>query len=88
MMSNEQWIESLRKAGVKAAHPDDGSVIRDESELRFRYPQYFDNPAIGDVIALGTREQFRFVAITAIRRTIGGYTYYRFRPLVKVVANV
>lgn len=86
-MSANTWIEKLKVAGVKAAHPDDGCVNRDENEIRFRYPSFFDNPCIGNVIALGNHESFRLVSIVSVRKSVPGYLYYRFRPIVKVVIH-
>lgn len=49
----DAWVASLRKAGVKAAHPDDGWVDRQRNTVRFNYPHFFDDPHIGDLVALG-----------------------------------
>lgn len=64
----QEWIAALRADGVKAAHPDDGWVKRDENRVHLCYPQFNDNPAVGDLIALGSsyRGQARLVRVTRI----------------------
>jgi hypothetical protein len=54
-MEREQdaWIASLRAAGVKAAHPDDGWVDRTHNTVQFVYPQFNDGAKAGDLVALG-----------------------------------
>lgn len=61
------WVEHLRRCGLKAAHPDDGWVDREANTLRFSYPQFYDNPQVGDLIALGshTDRGWRVVRLTA-----------------------
>lgn len=49
----EVWIASLRAAGVKAAHPDDGWVNREKNTVSLVYPQFDDGATHGDLIALG-----------------------------------
>ena len=71
------WIASLRAAGVKAAHPDDGWVDRERDTVFFCYPQFDDGVAIGDLIALGwpqwnsTKPQHRIVRV--IGKTVGPF---------------
>lgn len=61
------WIDQLRAAGVKAAHPDDGWVKRDQGYFQFAYPQFNDKPTVGDVVALGSPwNGHRLVRITRI----------------------
>jgi hypothetical protein len=48
-----QWIAGLREQGVKAAHPDDGWVNRDEHKIHLAYPQFDDGLEVGDLLALG-----------------------------------
>jgi len=64
-----QWVAALRAAGVKAAHPDDGWVDREHSEVQFVYPQFNDGVTEGDVIALGWHDGHRLVRITQVRRS-------------------
>ena len=61
-----EWIHELREQGVKASHPDDGWVNREENYVQFSYPQFYENPKVGDKIALGRHEKYRIVKITKI----------------------
>lgn len=51
------WVQALRDAGVKAAHPDDGWVKRNpdrSGHVHLEYPQFKDGALeVGDLIALG-----------------------------------
>lgn len=50
------WTTRLRDVGVKLAHPDDGWVHRDADPPYLNvswYPQFNDNPQVGDLMALG-----------------------------------
>lgn len=53
------WIRDLRARGVKAAHPDDGWVKRDEKKVHLEYPQFGSvrTLEIGDLIALGSPDR-------------------------------
>lgn len=53
----------LRRAGIKAAHPDDGWVDRKKNTIHFAYPQFNDGAGIGDKIALGWSDKWRIVTI-------------------------
>lgn len=57
----KEWVNALKKAGVKAAHPDDGWIDRTKNIVRFVYPYFYTNLAPGDVIALGRPGRYRFV---------------------------
>ena len=48
-----QWVKFLQSLGVKAAHPDDGWVNREENYVQLVYPQFNDSPKVGDIICLG-----------------------------------
>lgn len=52
------WTEILREMGVKFAHPDDGWVDRNaDGSGRVTlswYPQFNDEPKVGDLMAIGT----------------------------------
>lgn len=58
------WVEDLRSQGVKAAHPDDGWVDRKDNKVHFCYPQFSNNPQVGDVVALGRPGRHRLVRLT------------------------
>lgn len=65
---HDEWVESLRAQGIKAAHPDDGWVDREKSTVHFAYPQFNDGVKVGDQIALGwpgKHNKTRIVTITA-----------------------
>lgn len=49
----DEWVAALRARGIKAAHPDDGWVKKDENKLFFCYPQFNDLAGVGDLVALG-----------------------------------
>jgi hypothetical protein len=59
----DRWISNLRAAGIKAAHPDDGWVDRENNTVHFSYPQFDDGCAIGDRVALGWADKYRVVTI-------------------------
>jgi hypothetical protein len=78
-MKREQaeWVAMLRTLGVKLAHPDDGWVERsgrNKDSLLPCYPQFDDNPKVGELIALGwpqwqsKKPQHRIVRVTRIQR--------------------
>jgi hypothetical protein len=82
-----RWIEELRFRGVKAAHPDDGWVLRESNEVTLTYPQFNDGLCVGDLLALGwpeIREDValmrctRLVRITGQRTSQMGITWLRF----------
>lgn len=62
------WVADLRKDGVKAAHPDDGWVKRDQSKVHLCYPQFNDGLGVGDLLALGWADRWRVVRITATEK--------------------
>jgi len=77
-LSEVQWIKSLRKAGVKAAHPDDGWVDRTTNIVTFAYPQFDDGVSPGDYIALGySFWAWRIVRVVSVERQ----GYYKFEDL-------
>ena len=53
-IDRQKWINLLRSLGIKAAHPDDGWVNREENSIRFAYPSFNDHPRVGDLIVLGS----------------------------------
>ena len=75
-----QWIRFLRQIGVKAAHPDDGWVNRDNNSVFFCYPQFNDKPKAGDLICLGSHyeKDNRIVRVTDRKKSIisRSVTYY------------
>jgi len=78
-----KWIEELRAQGIKAAHPDDGWVDRKINKVSFCYPQFNDGVFIGDIIALGTYEEWRLVKVTEQRGTLINSQVFMFEPIVE-----
>lgn len=86
MAENErEWVEQLRSQGVKAAHPDDGWVDRENNTIYFAYPQFNDGVQIGDTIALGWDwHRTRLVrVIGVIEQPLMGEPRYAFEPIVE-----
>ncbi len=69
--NNEQrWIAELRANGVKAAHPDDGWVDRENHSFQFAYPQFNDGAEVGSRVVLGWyNSKTRVVRVTRIERS-------------------
>lgn len=80
----DKWIEMLRKDGIKAAHPDDGWVNRQDNKVVLCYPQFNDGVSIGDRICLGWHDKWRIVTITSIEQGLTGLKYYHFDTRVNV----
>lgn len=82
----DEWIASLRAAGVKAAHPDDGWVNRKDNYVQFAYPQFNDGVKAGDLIALGwprwgdKKPKHRIVRLVEFRPARFGDGSWKFEP--------
>lgn len=72
------WVEQLRADGVKAAHPNDGWVDRENRVAQLCYPQFYDGLAVGDWLALGDHEKWIIVRVTAIESMLLG-KWFRYR---------
>lgn len=73
-----QWIADLRERGIKAAHPDDGWVDRDEDKIHLCYPDFNDGLAVGGLLALGWPWQdTRIVRITGVSANRFAVPYVR-----------
>jgi hypothetical protein len=70
--AKQAWIADLRERGIKAAHPDDGWVDRNENSILFCYPQFNDGVDVGDFVALGHPDKYRIVQITDFRDLMFG----------------
>jgi len=82
--NKRQWIMDLRSQGVKASHPDDGWVDRNENTVFFSYPQFNDYPQVGDTIALGWDWKWRLVKVVAIVPCYFGTDIkYAFEPIIE-----
>ncbi len=78
------WIAKLRNLGIKAAHPDDGWVDREENKLTFAYPQFNDGVEVGDLVCLGwAGQRSRVMKITAVKRSdfFDSLVYYYFEQV-------
>lgn len=76
------WVEELTRLGVEIAHPDDGWVDRERSEVSFAYPTMKQRPpGVGVRVALGAPRSWRLVELTAeVRRPLGA-SRWRFAPV-------
>jgi len=83
-VKHDHWVKKLRAYGVKAALPDDGWVNRGLNEVQFVYPFFNDGCGVGDRIALGSHDRFRFVVLLErVPPTFmlgDGDERWRFRP--------
>lgn len=80
--AESEWVDDLRRRGVKAAHPDDGWVDRENDTVQLVYPQFNDRPSIGDRIALGwgwRPEEARVVEVSGVTRNLFGNVAYHFK---------
>lgn len=50
----EEWINSLKEEGFKAAHPNDGWVDRKNNTVILTYPYFNSGINIGDKVMLGS----------------------------------
>ena len=79
-----KWVESLRAAGFKAAHPNDGWVHRQEKEVHFAYPQFNDGADIGDTVMLGwpfDKKSWRPVRLIGKRATTFSMVWWQFEDM-------
>ena len=79
------FIETLRAAGFKAAHPNDGWVDRQNNTIILCYPRFNDGLGVGDSMMIGSHydspEELRPVKIVAIDNTMFGTVRYSFEDL-------
>jgi len=80
-----KWIDGLRAAGFKAAHPNDGWVNRKYNEVFFSYPHFNDGADIGDLVMLGwawDKNSWRPVRLIGKRVTsLGKMTWWQFEDM-------
>ena len=76
--NRRNWIEQLKNSGVKAAHPDDGWVDRENNIVIMCYPYFNDELSIGDILALGDWNSHRLVCITNMQYSVFGICCYHF----------
>ena len=77
--AKENWVRHLRSIGVKAAHQDEGWVDREHNEISFTYPDFYDDPGVGDVVALGWPDKHRIVVLTSKRTSLMGIVWWSFK---------
>lgn len=76
----DKWIASLRGDGIKAAHPDDGWVDRQNNTVHFAYPDFDDGVEVGDRIALGWPDEWRIVKVVGVKEGLFGNDRWVFDP--------
>ena len=64
-----ELISELREKGVKALHPNDGWIDRENKIAQFCYPRFNDGVNIGDKIALGDYRSHTIVEVYDIVET-------------------
>lgn len=70
-----EWIEQLRRDGIKAAHPNDGWVDRVNNQVGMVYPHFDDGAQVGDLMVIGWRSDLlnnRVVRITGKSKAMSG----------------
>ncbi len=67
--SKIKWVDSLRKEGVRASHPNDGWIDRENKIAQFCYPHFNMGVKEGDRIALGTFEKYEIVEVYKVLKT-------------------
>lgn len=60
------FIIQLKKQGIKALHPNDGWVDRENNIINFCYPDFIQELRVGDKIALGDYENYSIKTIVEI----------------------
>jgi hypothetical protein len=91
--ANIQWGRELMAQGVTMGRPDDGWVNREENYFSNFYPTFMRGLHAlcpGDIVALGTPENYRLVLITRLEaRPWSIYPYYHFAEVAegRVIAD-
>jgi len=76
-----KWIEELKRCGVKAAHPNDGWVDRENLKFQLVYPQFNTGVDVGDLVCLGSAsepEKNRIVKVIEIEQGFISLVHYHF----------
>lgn len=81
----QNWINKLRKNGIKAAHPDDGWVDRINNKIHFCYPHFNDGAKVGDLIVLGWHFNEKKQRVVKIIREENQLLQYFYFEEVKMV---
>ena len=80
-LEQDEWIAHLRSAGVKASHPNDGWVDRDNFTLNLVYPDFDDGVDVGDLVALGRPNDYYIVKITKKTDQLWGSADFSYERL-------
>jgi len=82
-----RWTNSLRQAGYKASHPNDGWVDWEKHEVTFCYPQFNDCAGKGDKVVLGwpfsKPGELRYVRLLDRNLSRMGIVTWKFEEIVK-----
>ena len=70
------WVKKMRALGVRASHPDDGWVDRENNHLQLCYPDFERSLAVGSLIDWGIR---RIIDWSESRRWTLSSVSYRTR---------
>ena len=85
-LDEQDWISKLRGQGVKACHPNDGWVNRNDNKIHLCYPLFNDGVGVGDKIMLGwvnDKKSERLVEVTEIENSL--LTYYHFKDVREAI---
>lgn len=80
----DEWIKLLRLDGIKAAHPDDGWVNRQENKISLVNPQFNDGVNVNSIVAIGDPDKYRLVIIIKVETgSLPGAIRYHWEELPK-----
>lgn len=77
-------ISYFRSINIKAAHPDDGWVDRENNTVILEYPIFQDEISVGDKIVLYENLSYKY-RIVEVVKVIDYYDFkkYAFKPIIK-----
>ena len=78
-------ISYFRSINIKAAHPDDGWVDRENNTVILEYPIFQNEISVGDKIVLyeNLSYKYRIVEVTEVLSDIYDFRKYVFKPIIK-----
>lgn len=85
-LDEQDWVKELRAQGVKACHPNDGWVDRENNKIHLCYPLFNDGVGVGDKIMLGwvnDKKSHRLIEVTEIEDRF--MTYYYFKDVQEAI---
>lgn len=80
-MRKANWIEKLKRLGVRAAQRDGEWVDWEEKVLFFAHLDFCESTEVGDKIAIGVPQNYRLVELTRHSETDYGVDKYNFKLL-------